>query len=105
MLANRHPFLRVILILFIMLSFDVIAALAASAARQHLDYEPMAVALIAIVVIVIADLVFLYLLMVKMKKAEARTFEELVRKYYNGSNWSEAFHKAYEEWHDPFHRR
>lgn len=105
MVMNKHPFLRVILILFIMLSIDVIAALAASAARNHLDYEPLVVALFAIVTIVAADLVFLYLLMVKIKKAESNTFEDLVRKYYNGSNWSEAFHKAYEEWHDPFRRR
>lgn len=105
MLRVQHPFLRVILVLFIMLSFDIIAALAASAARNHLDYEPVAVALIAIVTIVAADLVFLYLLMVRMHKKESEKFEDVVKKYYNGSNWNEAFHKAYAEWNDPFRRR
>ncbi len=108
--ANRHPLLRVILILFIMLSFDVIAALAASCARTRLDYPPTMIALIAMVTIVVADLVFLYLLLVKMKRTRSGenyygSFEELVQKYYDGSNWDAAFKKAYDEWHDPFRRR
>ena len=94
---------RVIIILFIMLSFNVIAALAASAARNHLDYEPLALALVAIAVIVAADLIFLYLLLARKRKiplgVAAGSFEALVQKYYNGDNWEEAFKRAYEEWH------
>ncbi len=102
---NAHPVLRVVLILCIMLSFNVIAALAAQCAREHLSVEQSTVMLVAIVTIVIADLVFLYLLLARLPRQErwgtAGSLEDLIQKHYDGTNWDEAFRKAYAEWHDP----
>ena len=103
MKTNISNFQRVIIVLFIMLSFNVIAALAASAARNRLDYEPLALVLVSMAVIVAADLIFLYLLLGRKRKipsgVAAGSFEALVQKYYNGDNWEEAFKRAYDEWH------
>lgn len=107
---KNHPVLRVILILFVMLSLDVIAGLAAAYARQQLPYPADKIAMISVVTIILADLVFLYLLLIKIPHLDRRRnlgsdFESMVSRYYTGNNWDEAFHKAYEEWERKHPRR
>lgn len=102
-MKKNHPVLRIILILFVMLSFNVIAGLAAAHARQQFPYPADKIAMISVVTIVLADLVFLYLLLIKIPKLDrsrnlGSDFESLVSRYYTGDNWDEAFRKAYAEW-------
>jgi len=94
---------RIIIILFVLLSFNVVAGLAVSAAKNSLDYAPEVILMIAIFTIILADFVFIYILVIKFPALsegarEHLRFEGIFNKHFNGKNYDEAFDKSFKEW-------